>query len=473
MKEKNDIVILGGGLAGLACADELLRKKPKNITVTVLEKNPYPGGLAATLKYNGFKFDLAPHRWFTKNEELNKWLNELMGKNMVLVDKHTPMYQHGQFYDYPVKIFDVLFKVGIFKSVFMLLTYVYARISNRLKRKKIHTLKDAYINRFGYALYKWFNEEYNEKLWGKDAGEKMSADFVDQRVKNLSMTTAIKSALGIDVRVISLTPSFKFPKYGTGMISDALVKRIVKNGGKIIYNSPVIKIKKISNKYKIYTKNSQYSADNLVSSIPLDIFFDILDFSKPFSVTASRNKLKFIDQKIVVLFFNKEKLTEYTWVYVHPKNIGFFRFLETNNWSLLMSPPGKTSVVFEYPYQKGDFMESISDNELIRKTTEDFIAYFSPKTKYEDVIDGKVYHVNKAYPKYDLLYKDALNVLKIYLKKQLNNMQLIGRNGMFRYNNMDHSIYTGILGARNIIKGKQVYNLEMVNNEAEYLEEKR
>lgn len=464
MKEKYDAIILGGGLAGLSCADELLRKSKRKFKILLLEKNSYLGGLAATFKKNDFLFDLAPHRWFTKNDELNKWIDELMKKEMIWVKKNTPMYQDGKFYDYPIKIFDVLKKVGPLKSSIMLITYLGARVSNRIFKKKIISMKDAYVNRFGYALYKWFNEEYNNKLWGENGTEKMSADWVEQRTKDLSFVSAIKNALGIQSNIISLTPRFRFPKKGIGAIAKNLKKRIEKNKGKIIMNVEITRLIKRKDDYRIITNSGNFTTKNIVSSIPLDELILLFNLKFP--------PLSYIHQKIVALFFNKPKLTNFTWVYVHPKQIRFFRFLETNNWSKAMSPKGKNSVIFEYPYQRGDEIEKFTDKELIKLTINDFIEYFSPQTKRSDVIDGKVFHVNKAYPKYDLNYTVVLNKIKTYLETNLNNLQIIGRNGMFRYNNMDHSIYTGILAAKNILAGKTVYNLEDVNNEAEYLEEK-
>jgi protoporphyrinogen oxidase len=138
-----------------------------------------------------------------------------------------------------------------------------------------------------------------------------------------------------------------------------------------------------------------------------------------------------------------------------------------------MSPAGKTSLVFEYPYQKGDEIDTMSNEEIISLTISNFTEYFSKKTKRSDVFKAQVIYVDKAYPKYDLHYSKALKKINDYIDNNLKNLQIVGRNGMFHYNNMDHSVYTGLLAARNILAGKKIYNLKKVNNEAEYLEEKR
>jgi len=471
--EKQNVIILGGGLAGLACADELLlksrEKKPK---VLVLEKLDYLGGLAATLNKDGFSFDLAPHRWFTKNEELNLWLDRLMKKEMIWVKKNTPMYQFGKFFNYPVEVFDILKKVSLFRIAFMLITFVWARLSNKFFPKEIKTMKDAYINRFGYALYKWFNEEFNAKLWGADFAKKMSADFVDQRTKDLSMVSLIKEALGLKQKVISLTPKFRFPKKGIGRISNKLAKRIKKNGGQIKTKIMVRKITKTNNGYQLETDQGIFKTRHLISSIPLNDLIKLIDPRPGKDIIKSGTGLRFVHQKIVVLLANKPRLTDFTWVYVHPSEVKTFRFLETNNWSKAMSPLGKTSLVFEYPYQDGDEIEKLSDQELIKITIRDFTKHFSPMVKPADIRKGLVFSVPKAYPKYDLDYQKPLKRIKGYLKKTHPNLQIIGRGGRFRYNNMDHSVMTGLLAARNIFAGNRVYDLDQVNNKAEYLEEK-
>jgi len=466
-----DTIILGGGLAGLSCADELLRNK-KNHKVLLLEKNNYLGGLSATFKWKDFLFDLAPHRWFTKNEELESWIKELMADELISVKKYTPMYQFGKLYHYPIKITDVLKKVGVLSSFIMFFSYMQAKVINLISDKKVITMEDAYINRFGKVLYQWFNVEYNEKLWGKGGCKNMSADFVDQRVKNLSLISVFKNALGLNTeKIISLVDSFMFPKKGIGRISENLKKRITENNGEIILGIKIQKIQK-DNGYIIKTSKGDFTTTNLISSIPIDSLIGLIDLTDR-EIIKETKKLNYINQKIVILFIDRPKLTDFTWVYVHPSKIKFFRFLETNNWSKEMSPKGKTSFVFEYPYQKNDEIDKMTDKKLISLTINDFKKYFVPRIKNQDILKTSVFYVDKAYPKYDLDYLGSLTKIKEYLKQNYPNLQIVGRNGMFRYNNMDHSVYTGILAARNIIEGKNIYDLNNVNNEAEYLEEKK
>lgn len=466
-----DVIIIGAGVAGLACADEVVKSLSKKILV--IDKNKYVGGMACTLKHKGFYYDLAPHRWFTKNQELNKWIDDLMKKELVWVKKTTPMYQFGNFFEYPIKISDVLKKINPLMSLVMISTYLYERARQKIYPKKTITMKDAYIERFGWGLYKWFNEEYNEKLWGVGGCDAMSADFVNQRVKNLSFTTALLNAIGVGKgKVISLVDKFRFPMLGIGRISENLAKRIKTNGGLIKLGEKVIEIKKLNSGYLVKTNMGSYETKEIVNSMAVDQFLKC--FSKEIykRIENETKKLTYVHQKIVILFAKAKRLTNFTWVYVHPKKIKTFRFLETNNWSTHMSPAGHTSLVFEYPYHIGDEIDKMADRDLVETTTSDFIKYFAPKNfKKSKIVDVRVYYVPCAYPKYDFKYKKAIERIYRFVEKELKGVQLIGRNGMFHYNNLDHSIYTGILAGKNIVSEKKLYDLTRVNNEAEYLEE--
>jgi protoporphyrinogen oxidase len=465
-----DVVVLGAGVSGLACADEILRNK--NGRVLVIEKNKHWGGLASTIKYKNFLFDLAPHRWFTKNEELNRWIDDLMGSELIWVRKNTPMYQFGKFFAYPIKIMDVLTKINFGMAAFMLVSYVYEKGLSRIKPRKVVTMKDAYISKFGWGLYQWFNKEYNEKLWGEGGCEAVSADFVNQRVKNLSMTTAITNALGFNKnKVISLVEKFRYPRMGIGRIGDNLVKRIKGNGGTICLDEAVTEIIKNKVGYKVVTTKGEYFAKSLISSIPVEKLITSLKGVKSDRIKKEVSKLKYVDQKIVVLLVKERKLTPYTWVYVHPKAIRSFRFMETNNWSKAMSPKGMDSLIFEYPCQDSDRAHERSDAELVKITIDDFYQNFALGRDRRKVIKGLVFWVPNAYPVYDFTYERIMRRVYKFVDLNLPSLQLIGRNGMFHYNNLDHSIYTGILAARNYLRGGKVYDLTRVNNEAEYLEE--
>lgn len=472
INQKFDLIVLGAGVAGLACADEILRKNPKN-KVLVLEKNNFVGGLSATMKTGKFSYDLAPHRWFTKNQELNRWIDELLGEELIWVNKYTPMYQFDKFFDYPIKIGDIIKKINPLMSFSMLTSYVWEKGKNKISPRRIVTMKDAYLSRFGSGLYKWFNEEYNEKLWGEGGCEAMSADFVNQRIKNLSLVTVLLNAVGIGKgNVISLVEKFRFPKMGVGKISEELARRMKLNKGEIRLSETVLQIKIVKDGYRIITSKGTYETNKVISSIPINIFLESFGKEKIVTIKKFIDQLKFVNQKIVVLFAKGKKLTNFTWVYVHPKKIKTFRFMETNNWSKDMSPKNKTSLVFEYPYQQGDELDKISNKDLVKITIDDFLKYFAPKNiKRTDIISGKVYLVPNAYPKYDFNYRNAINKIYKFVNCKLLGVQLIGRNGMFHYNNMDHSIYTGILAARNYLDNRSVYDLRNVNNEAEYLEE--
>lgn len=284
------------------------------------------------------------------------------------------------------------------------------------------------------------------------------------------MTTALLNAIGMNKnKVISLVEKFRFPRMGIGRISERLAERISLNKGEIKLSENVIKIWKKGALYYVETNKNTYSTTRIISSIPVNIFLNCFDDAK--KIKKHIDQLQYINQKVVVLFAKGKKLTNFTWVYVHPKKIKTFRFVETNNWSKEMSPKNRTTLIFEYPYHPNDDLDKMSDEDLIKLTINDFVNFFASKKVIKNILDGKVYYVPFAYPKYDFNYSDAMKHIYKYIDNNLLGIQLIGRNGMFHYNNLDHSIFIGILAGRNYLNKKSIYDLKKVNNEAEYLEE--
>lgn len=471
-KDKKHIVILGGGLAGLAAAYELSRSLVK---VTVIEKWPEVGGLARTIKVGEFRFDTGPHRWYTKNDTVNDWMLKLLGNEVIKVPRLTRIYFDKNFFFYPIKLKNALFGIGVLNAFLALFDYFAARIKARIFHPALKTMEDGYVNQFGKKLYEIFFKRYSEKLWGVDCHQ-ISVDWVGQRTRGLSILTVVKDALIKSRNVVSLVDEFSYPKKGVGRLAEKLKEGVEKNGGNVILSGEVNKIltKKGQVKGIQYQKNNKtytLECDECISSIPITDLILRLD-TKPDSKTLkSTKKLKYRDEVQVVLFIKRTHITEDTWVYIHPKEISFMRFMEMDNWSDVMSPKGKTSIVFEIACNEGDVIWNKKDKELIRLVSEEFIKEFN-LISARDIIGGYVHRVPKEYPVYHVGYKEDVEVLKKHLS-QYKNLQLVGRNGTFRYNNMDHSIEMGLYAARNILSGFHKYDIDSVNIEREYLEEKR
>lgn len=469
---KAHIVILGGGLAGLSAGYELASAGRK---VTVIERWDDVGGLARTIKVGEFKFDTGPHRWYTKSDMVNNWMLNLLGDQTIQVPRLTRIFFDNKFFQYPIKIFDAMKGIGIYKSVKSVIDYFIARINYKITKKRATTLEDGYIAQFGKTLYETFFKRYSEKLWGKKCSQ-VSADWIGQRTRGFNITTILKETVLRSKKTVSFVDEFSYPKDGIGELAHRLALGIKKSQGKILLNNEIVKVNHNNSKITsivVQEKNikKEITGDYFISSIAISDFISILTPKATVNILQINKKFKYRDEVQVALFVKKEKITKDTWIYVHPWEIPFMRLMEMDNWSDRLSPAGTTTLVFEIACNEGDTMWNKSNNELIEMVTKSYITAFK-LIKREDVIGGYVHRVPKEYPVYHLGYKNDLVYIKQYLSRY-TNLQLVGRNGIFRYNNMDHSIEMGLYSAWNIITGEKKFDIESVNIEREYLEEKK
>lgn len=465
------IIILGGGLAGLAAGLELSRAGKK---VVVIEKNDSVGGLARTIKVGAFNFDTGPHRWYTKSDHVNDWMLKLLDKEVIRVPRLTRIYFDKKFFYYPIRLLNALTGIGIYKALKAVLDYIYARLKSKVFPGLLYTMEDGYINQFGKTLYEIFFKRYSEKLWGQDC-TKISIDWVGQRTRGLNILTLIRDTLFKTNNVVSLVDEFSYPKKGIGRLAEKMAVEIKKLGGEIIVNSEVININRIKNKIVSVIiqkfKEKTIRGDNFISSIPLDELVARISPTLNNRIVALSRKLRYRDELLVVLMVKKAHITPDTWIYIHPKDIPFMRVMEMDNWSDVLSPPGTTSLVFEIACNEGDSFWNKSDEDLIAMISQAYIDEFGFISK-KDIVKRYVHRVQKEYPVYHLNYRHEVEKIKSDLKK-LSNLQIIGRNGTFRYNNMDHSIEMGLYAAWNIIAGRNKHDVDSVNIEREYLEEKK
>ncbi|KKS98635.1 MAG: amine oxidase [Candidatus Gottesmanbacteria bacterium GW2011_GWA2_43_14] len=465
-------VILGGGLAGLASAYELSRAGKK---VTVLEKWEDVGGLARTIKVGRFAFDTGPHRWYTKSNMVNGWMLKLLGKEVINVPRLTRIYFDKKFFFYPIKLKNAMMGIGLIKAFRAVTDYIIARLKSRLFPSVLHTMEDGYISQFGKTLYETFFKRYSEKLWGTNC-RNISIDWVGQRTRGLNFLTILKESVFKSKSVVSLVDEFSYPDRGVGRIADKMVDFVKKSKGEIKLESEVVTVncgggKIVSVVAREKGGEKVYKAEEFISSIPLNSLVESLKPSPPAAILKTAAKLKYRDELQVALFIKKTHITPDTWIYVHPKEIPFMRVMEMDNWSSRLSPAGTTTMVFEVACNEGDRVWKMKDEQVINMIADSFISEFN-LIKKEDLIGGHVHRVPKEYPVYHLDYKEDVQILKDYLR-QFSNLQIIGRNGTFRYNNMDHSIEMGLYAAWNIIKGERKWDVDSVNIEREYLEEKK
>jgi protoporphyrinogen oxidase len=466
------VVILGGGPAGLAVGHQLSRQA---VRVTVLERNPYVGGLAATFQHRGFKFDLGGHRWFTKNEELNNWFRRLMEGELVLVNRTSRIYHDGKYFNYPIRLKEVLAKSHPVAIAGIVASFIWSSLRQAAFDPPIVTMEQAYTAQFGATLYRMFFERYSEKVWGAPCNQ-LSADWVAQRSQGLSIWALARDALlGPRRDVVSLIDQFMYPRDGYGRISERMAEDIIAARNEILLGSQVTRLiyhdaGRIEVLYRRDGQEHSLYADHVVSTIPLGRFVLMLAPDCDPSVASAARSLKFRDLITVNLILRRKQVSRDTWLYIQDKEIIFGRMHEPKNWSSAMvSDDDHTSLVLECFCSEGDSIWTMSNEAIGQRCIRDL----SEKLNFiqeSDVEDVYIIRTRGAYPVYDLQYQAKISAIQNHLQTFVG-LHTVGRGGTFRYNNADHSIEMGLRLARKLL-GENVDHLT-VNTEAEYHEERR
>ncbi len=465
---RGEIVVLGAGLAGLACAHELAKHGRPS---TVLEKNPFVGGLASTLVKDGFRFDTGPHRWYSKLEGMDAWLQDLLKDELITVSRLTRIYYRAKLLEYPLRLRDVP-RLGVGTSLRILRDLLSRTARERVAGQR--TLEDAFIEQFGRTLYQIFFLDYSEKLWGRKCTD-LSADWASQRTRGLDLLQALKRMFWSGTSVRSLTKEFKYPRLGIGRIAEKMAEEVGSRGGVVHLDTEVMALhhehERIARIEAAHNgRRLAFHPESVVSTIPISDLVMRLQPPAPIEVFESAAGLQYRDQIQVTLLLDGEVGIPDNWIYVQGKALSFTRLTISQNWSPDLSPDGKTSLVFEIPCDEGDATWTETDEALIQKVQDQFFAHFGSLARAA-VVGAHVYRVQKEYPVFDLGYRERLAAIKGYLAG-FSNLQLIGRNGTFRYNNMDHSIMMGLLAARTL-QGEQLDIEQVIRlyDRDEYLEE--
>ncbi len=476
-KIKTETLIVGAGPAGMACAMELSKVKKDFI---VIEKQGSVGGLSKTYTFNEdgliFRTDNGPHRFFSKNQYLYDFIQDLLHEKWIVVHRQTRQFIDGKFYDYPVNAVQALKNVGILRAIRMGFDYVWAKIVYGLLKKKINNFEDYVLANFGRSLGEFNMINYTEKIWGIPARD-IHADWAGQRIKGLSLTSLLKDAV---TRLVgmkqknkpkSLVDTFYYPELGTGLIYETIANRLRGSGYQILLNTEPTEFFVRNNKINRVIANSpegqiEIEFNNLVESVPLTKFVTLLRPQAPKIVLDSIKKLRHRNQVYVFLTLDKDSITRDQWIYFPSKDVPIARISEMKNFSSDMSPEGKTSLFVEYFCFEGDNIWNMSDADLFKMTVDYFesINFF----KKSEVRHHYIIKAKDVYPIYDLEYKKYLGEVKKYLDT-IENLYYIGRPGRFRYNNQDHSLEMGMMAAKSIIDGTK-YDIESVGEEKEYFE---
>jgi protoporphyrinogen oxidase len=459
------VVIIGAGPAGLAAAYELVQQ---GIRPLVLEQSKHLGGIARTETYKGYHFDIGGHRFFSKNEKICQLWQEMLGDDLLKVSRISRIFYKGRFFNYPLNLANTIANLGMIESALVVLSFLRAKI---LPYPTEDNLKEWVSNRFGSRLYRTFFKTYTEKVWGIPC-HSIRADWATQRIKGLSLTAAVVNALIGKQKAKSLIDEFNYPRKGPEMMWQRFRQAIDAGGGEVRLNTRVVGLicKNGSINRVSYTRESEtveIPVGQLLSSMPLNNLVALLGPKCPEKVHTAARKLMYRAFLIVGLIVAKNTLFSDQWIYVHSSDVRVGRIQNFKNWSAAMVPdPDKSCIGMEYFCNEGDAFWNMPDGELIDLASQE-LSHLG-LASIEEVIDGIVVRQSKAYPVYDTEYRGNIEMIRAFTAT-IDNLQTIGRNGMHRYNNMDHSMWTGILAAQNIAGAS--HDLWNVNEEDVYLEE--
>jgi protoporphyrinogen oxidase len=466
-EQNKQVVVIGGGPAGLTAAYQLTKR---NISPVVLEKLDKVGGIARTENYKGYHFDMGGHRFYTKSEEVNQFWHEVLEDEFLLRPRLSRIYYKKKYFNYPIKPLNALTGLGPWEGFLIGLSYLRWHL---FPYREEETFEQWVTNRFGKRLFETFFKEYTEKVWGISCSE-LKAEWAAQRIKDLSLKTAVFSMFFKPRNTIkTLIEEFHYPRQGPGMLWTAVQKQIKNRGGHVCLNSNVVGINR--NGHHITSvviekdgKRETIQGNDFVSSMPITQFLSWLNPAPPRRVLEAARALSYRDFLTVCLVINKKDLFPDNWIYIHEPDVKVGRIQNFKNWSPDMVPDqNKTSLGMEYFCNEGDEYWCMADADLIELGKQE-IAKIG-LANYEDVEDGAVFRVEKTYPVYDESYAQQMDIIKAYVS-EFDNFQTIGRNGLHRYNNQDHAMLTGMLAVRNMLDGEH-NDLWSVNAEQAYLEE--
>lgn len=464
------VVIFGAGPAGLTAGYELAKHGVQSV---LLEKADKVGGISRTEMYKGYRFDIGGHRFFTKVGEVQQIWQEILGDEFIKVPRLSRIYYQGKFYNYPLSLFNTLTNLGALRSFIILLSYLKAKLKGKLQPDlKLETFEDWVSDRFGRQLYRTFFQTYTEKVWGIPCN-KIQADWAAQRIQGMSLKRAVINALFGSQNAKSLIKEFDYPILGPGMMWERCQEILESKGSPVHLETSVTCIKRQGKRITSVTvrqgdRTFELKGDHFISTLPITALVRQLSPAAPTTVLRAASRLKYRDFLIVSLIIKRDHLFPDNWIYIHSPEFKVGRIQNFKNWSPAMVPDkNKTCLGMEYFCSEGDWLWELPDAELIKLATQEAIR-LNLGVKPGDVEDGVVIRQPKAYPVYDGEYRQQLQVIQDYLET-FENLQTVGRNGMHRYNNQDHSMLTGLLAAKNVMGER--HDLWNVNVERSYHEE--
>jgi protoporphyrinogen oxidase len=470
LRPGDEVVICGAGPAGLTAAYVLAKQ---GWSVTVLEQDDMVGGISRTARYKDFRFDIGGHRFFTKYGPVQALWEEILGEDFLEVPRLSRIHYDGKYFNYPLKPLNALSGLGLVNAVRIVWSYLQAHLDPHPVEE---TFEQWVVNRFGQRLYEIFFKTYTEKVWGIPCTE-IRAEWAAQRIQGLSLARAILSSTSLTRRpteIKTLIDRFRYPRLGPGQMWESCRDRVRSLGGVVHMEHRVTGLDVEHGRVRAVHAETpggerRFQADHVISTLPIRGLVRSLRPAPPRDVLDAAAGLRYRDFLVVALVLDQKDLFPDNWIYIHTPGVKVGRVQNFNNWSEAMVPvPGKTCLGLEYFCFEGDGLWTADDEELIALATRELETLgLAPGARVED---GAVVRMPKAYPIYDADYRRHLDRIRDFLDP-IANLHLVGRNGMHKYNNQDHSMLTALFAVENM-QGAD-HDVWAVNTDFEYHEEQR
>lgn len=469
--KKGKVVVLGAGLAGLSAAWKL---SEEGFSVEVLEAKDGVGGLARTLRRDGFIFDYGPHRFHTDNPAILREIRELVGSELEDKARKTSIYFLKKYFDYPLSAANLLTNLPKSLAVASVADFITAWLRNKIYPRSDDSFEAWVVNRFGRRLYDVYFGPYTAKVWGRDPRH-LSSTWAVQRVAVVDLWDLLVRLVGFkrgghDFQHSPYLTDFHYPRGGLGRISELMTERIKANGGVIRLNTPVGSVKYAKGRltsvaYQQGKVLRQLPCDWVISTIPITGLVKLLSPKADHKTLDAARRLGYRALIFIFLGLDKEQVMDDNWIYFPEPGTIFNRVSEMKNFTPDSAPPGQTSLTVEISCDVGDEVWRMPEAELFEQSIKGLVK--AGLIRRKEILFHFFDRMTHGYPTYDLNFQSNLDRLTHHLVVY-NNLVSCGRQSLFRYLNMDHSVEMGFCAAWEIANGKLGAKVTRVGQEQVY-----